>query len=86
MERKKFSKHLHVKPTFRHRFKPFILFIQLRKDNNKNNQSRYKLQQIKKFVLFFSCLRRKSTQMNFPFCLICQFSFFHKVHFTSPSL
>ena len=73
MERKKFSKHLHVKPTFRHRFKPFILFIQLRKDNNKNNQSRYKLQQIKKFVLFFSCLRRQITQMNFPFCLMCQF-------------
>ena len=35
MERKKFSKNLHVKPTFRHRFKPFILVIQLRKNNNK---------------------------------------------------
>lgn len=35
MERKKFSKNLHVKPTFRHRFKSFILFIQLRKNNNK---------------------------------------------------
>lgn len=31
MERKKVSKTLHVKPTFRHRFKSFILFIQLRK-------------------------------------------------------
>lgn len=35
MERKKFSKNLHVKLTFRHRFKSFILFIQLRKNNNK---------------------------------------------------
>ena len=35
MEKKKFSKNLHVKPTFRHCFKPFILVIQLRKNNNK---------------------------------------------------
>ena len=67
MERKKFSKNLHVKPTFRHRFKPFILVIQLRKNNNKKKQSRYKLQQIKKFVLFFSCLRRQITRLTFLF-------------------
>ena len=39
MERKKFSKNLHVKPTFRHRFKPFILVIQLRKNNNKKKNN-----------------------------------------------
>ena len=31
MGRKKLLKKLQVKPTFRQRFEPFILFIQLRK-------------------------------------------------------
>ena len=83
MERKKFSKNLHVKPTFRHRFKSFILFIQLRKNNNKTayhvksfNRSRN---------LCFSFLALELLRGQITQIILC-FFFFHKVHFTSPSL